>query len=213
MKIKGAIFDLDGTLLDSMHAWDGVGERYLKSKGIQASPALQSEIESMSLVESCAYVKEQYHLDESTDEILDGILRIVESFYFENALLKDGVGEFLANLNNMGVKMCVATATDRTLAEAALRRNKVIDYFDSILTCGELGCNKTTAQIYNKALEAIGTQKDNTVVFEDAYHAAYSAKSDGFVVCGVYDESEKKQLKDVCDFYIKSFFEAGEYFD
>ncbi|MEE0944814.1 MAG: HAD family phosphatase [Clostridia bacterium] len=213
MKIKGAIFDLDGTLLDSMHAWDGVGERYLKSKNIQASPTLQDEIESMSLIESCAYVKKQYNLNESADEILDGILKIVEGFYFEKAMLKDGVGEFLNYLQNMGIRMCVATATDKALAEAALKRNNVIDYFDSILTCGELGCNKTTAQIYNKALEVLDTQKANTVVFEDAFHAAKSAKADGFVVCGVYDESEKKPVKDICDFYIKSFFKAGEYFD
>ncbi|MBS7299024.1 MAG: HAD family phosphatase [Eubacteriales bacterium] len=213
MKIKGAIFDLDGTLLDSMHAWDGVGERYLKSKGIQASPTLQDEIGSMSLIESCTYVKKQYNLEEGVDEILAGILKIVESFYFEEALLKEGVGDFINCLHSKGVRMCVATATDKTLAKAALERNKVIEYFDSILTCGELGCNKATAQIYNKALKALGTQKGNTVVFEDAFYAAKSAKRDGFIVCGVYDVSEDKPVKDICDFYINSFLEAGEYFD
>lgn len=213
MKIKGAIFDLDGTLLDSMGAWEGVGRRYLKSKNIIASPTFEDEIKSMSLEESCRYVKEQYALEESADEILEGILRIVEGFYKNCAVLKEGVESFLKQLHKLGVKMCVATATNKALAEAALKRNDVLNYFDFVLTCGELGCNKETAEIYNRAMKTMGTQKESTVVFEDAYHAAKSAKRDRFFVCGVYDESEDEPVQEICDIYIKSFLEAGEYFD
>lgn len=213
MEIKGAIFDLDGTLLDSMGAWDSVATKYLESKGIKASDTLENEIKSMSLEEACQYMKEQYNLEESPDVILKGILKIVESFYINRAELKEGVEAFLQALYKKGVKMCVATATDKAFAEVALTRNNVIDLFEMVITCSEYGCAKRTVDIYNIALGVLGTEKKGTVVFEDAYHAAKSAKDGGFVVCGVYDESENEPVEDICDFYIKSFTEAGEYFD
>lgn len=213
MKIKGAIFDLDGTLLDSMHAWEGVGERYLKSKNIAVSPEFAEEIKKMSLVESCAFVKTRYGLKESTDEILSEILHIVGDFYTNEAKLKPGVKEFLTHLGKSGVKLCVATATDKALAENALERNGVLELFDFVLTCGEAKCNKETADIYNLALERLGTEKENTFVFEDAYHAAESAKKGGFFVCGVYDESENLPVESISDVFIKSYFEVGDYFD
>ncbi|MBQ7793977.1 MAG: HAD family phosphatase [Clostridia bacterium] len=213
MKLEGAIFDLDGTLLDSMGIWEKVPNLYLSSKGLPESDTLHKEISVLGLEASAEYVGKKYNIPDSPQTILADIIAIVGEFYRCDAELKEGAAEFLRTIWEKGVKICVATATDKELAKAALERCGVLKYISNILTCDELETTKQVPLIYRTALDILGTEKDRTVIFEDAYYAAKTAKDDGFTVCGIYDKSESEDIKTLCDYYIENYNEAGEIFD
>lgn len=206
-QIEGIIFDLDGTLLDSMEIWNTVGNDYLISLGIEPRENLAEVFKEMSLKQSAEYYQRVYGVDKTIEEIISGINGVIESFYIERVQLKDGVKEFLETLSEQDVKMCIATATDRYLVEAALMRLGVRDYFQKILTCNEVGYGKDSSVIFEKALEILGTSKERTLVFEDALHAVKTAKQAGFQVVGVYDlsEPEQEEVKKLSDMYVLSF--------
>ena len=125
--LRGAIWDLDGTILDSMSAWDHVGENYLRSQGIEPEPDLDEAIATMSLHQAADYFIEHYGVKQTRDEVIKGAVAIVDDFYRYKAQLKPHLKEFLAQLHETGVKMCIATATERSLVEAALSRCGVLD--------------------------------------------------------------------------------------
>ena len=205
--LKGAIFDLDGTLFDSMFIWNTAGEVYLRSIGIEPREDLQKLLKPMSLLQSATYIREKYWVPLTVEEIMSGINRTVEDFYFHTVQPKEGVITFLKQMKAQGVKMCIATATDRYQAEAALKRCGMESFFSEIFTCTDVGHGKDEPIIFQKALEHLGTTKADTVVFEDAYHAAKTAKADGFITIAVFDSHETKQaeLHSVSDCFIENF--------
>ncbi len=205
--IQGAIFDLDGTLLDSMHIWNTIGEDYLRSLGIEPRENLAETFKTFTLEESAEYYRTHYGVTLSVEEIVNGVNGMIEDFYRNTVPLKKGAAEFLERLSKDGVKMCIATVTDKYLVEAALTRLKVKQYFGEIFTTAEVGCGKNTPTIYRAALKYLGTPKDKTVVFEDTLHALMTAKDDGFPVAAVYDVHEPRQteMKANGDYYITDF--------
>ena len=205
--IKGAIFDLDGTLLDSMFIWDTIGEVYLRSLDIEPRENLAEAFKTFTLEQAAEYYREHYGVALSVNEIVDGVNEMVAKLYRTKVTLKDGVRDFLEALKSQGVKMCVATVTDRPIVEDVLCNLGIRDFFTEIFTCAEVGYNKETPHIYRVALEALGAKKDETVVFEDALHALITAKKDGFRVAAVYDRHERNQtqMKENGDYYITDF--------
>lgn len=212
MKISGAIFDLDGTLLDSMYIWETIGEDYLRSIGIEPRENLNEKFKTMSLYQAACYYKREYGVTKTTDEILEGVNGLIERYYRDMVLAKKGVIDFLKKLKQNGVKMCVATATELCFAQVALKRNGIDDCFSKIFTCTTVGCGKDDPYIYETAQTFLTTKKSETLVFEDAIYAARTAKKAGFIVVGVYDKSENRQneLKSICDLYIKDFTEGED---
>lgn len=206
MKIDGAIFDLDGTLLDSMKIWDTIGEDYLLSLGIEPKENLKETFKNMSLTQSALYYQEHYSVDKTVEEIISEINSLVEHFYIYEVQLKHGVKEFLEKLSKNKIKMIIVTATDRYLVEASLSRLKIRQYFIDILTCQEVGYGKDVPVIYEEALKKLNTDKEKTMVFEDAVYAIITAKKAGFIVSGVCDQSEEQdKVKELSDFYIREF--------
>ena len=205
--IKGAIFDLDGTLLDSMFIWDTSGEEYLRSLGKEPHEDLNETFMTLTLEEAAEYYREHYGVTLSVKEIVDGINAMVEQTYRTKVTLKPGISEYLAWLKENGVRMCVATVTDRYLVEETLERLGVRHYFSEIFTCAEVGFGKDKPIIYQKALEHLGTEKSDTYVFEDLPFALNTAKTDGFPTVGVYDrhEAHQDELKELADYYIFDF--------
>ena len=205
--IKGAIFDLDGTLLDSMFIWDTIGEDYLRSLGKEPHEDLKETFMTLTLEEAAVYYREHYGVTLSVKEIVDGVNAMVEQTYRTKVTLKPGISEYLAWLKENGVRMCVATVTDRYLVEETLERLGVRHYFSEIFTCAEVGFGKDKPVIYQKALEHLGTEKSDTYVFEDLPFALNTAKTDGFPTVGVYDRHEVHQdeLKELADYYIFDF--------
>ena len=203
-EFQACIFDVDGTLLDSMSVWDDIGERYLTSLGIPAREGLKDTLNTMSLEQGAAYLKEEYQLDESVSQIIKGVLKIVSDFYRFEAPLKSGVKETLEWLSTGQIRMVIATSGDSELVEAALKRNGIQKYFEHIYTCTDVGAGKDEPTIYLKAAEFLKTKPENVLVFEDALHAAETAKKAGFIVVGVYDESNDaniSRMKEICDRY------------
>lgn len=215
MKIEGAIFDVDGTLLDSMPVWETLGENYLLSRGIKPHEDLKEKFKDMSLYEAACYYKTEYGIKDDTSTIMDGINGMLADFYKYEALPKAGTTDFLLELENRGVKMCVATATDSALVKSALKRSDMLRFFCKIFTCTEVGHGKDEPDIFNAALDFLCTPKNRTWVFEDALYAVNTAKSAGFNVVGIYDRFEEKgrEVRGKSDIYIYSFKEMGDYLD
>ncbi len=205
--IKGSIFDLDGTLLDSMFIWDTIGEEYLRSLGKEPHEDLKETFMTLTLEEAAVYYREHYGVTLSVKEIVDGVNAMVEQTYRTKVTLKPGIAEYLAWLKENGVRMCVATVTDRYLVEETLERLGVRHYFSEIFTCAEVGFGKDKPVIYQKALEHLETEKRDTYVFEDMLFALNTAKTDGFPTVGVYDrhEAHQDELKELSDYYIRDF--------
>ena len=205
--LKGAIFDFDGTLVDSMFIWDTIGEDYLRSLGKEPHEDLKETFMTLTLEEAAEYYRTHYGVTLSVKEIVDGVNAMVEGIYRTRVALKQGVADFLAQLKDNGTRMCIATVTDRYLVEETLDRLGILQYFSEIFTCAEVGYGKDKPIIYRKALEHLGTTKNETYVFEDSLFALKTAKADGFTTVGVYDRHENRQdnLKNLADYYIVDF--------
>lgn len=213
MRLQSAIFDMDGTLLDSMFIWDDLGPGMLRAQGITPEEGLTEKLKVLTLRQGAAYCKERYALPQSVEEIVSLIEGRVEKFYKEEVQAKPGVEKFLSLLKMEGVWMYVATATDRHLAEAALRCAGIDGYFRGILTCQEVGQGKDSPEIFERCMRRLRSNKKDTVIFEDALHAIETAKAAGFRVCGVYDDSareDQEAIRRIADYYITSFEEMFE---
>lgn len=213
--MTGAIFDLDGTLLDSMYIWSEIGINFLENEGVTPPPGASEQFVKMSLVQAAEFYIKNYAPDRTVTDIIKSINTLIEDFYFNQVLLKDGVREFLEYLKNRNVKMCVATATDKYMVEKALERNGIREYFSEIFTCTGVGAGKDTPVIYDRALEHLGTPKETTFVFEDALYAIETAKNANYKIVGIYDVSEPEEPEKVnvlCDVYINNYSEIYKHF-
>lgn len=209
-EIKGAIFDCDGTLLDSMELWGRVEIEYLISLGAAPRPGLSDDLRTLGGLEVPMYLRAEYGIQKSVSEINAGINARIEDFYMYQVPLKAGVADVLQALHVRGVKMCVATATDRYLVEAALRRCGVLGYFERVFSCGEEETSKSSPDIYIRAADFLKTGIADTLVFEDALYAMQSAKNAGFPVAAVHDPSsddQRDEIMELCDFYYMSIDE------
>lgn len=207
---KGAIFDMDGTLLDSMPVWETVAADYLLTQGITPNDDVREAVRAMSIQQVCEHFCSEYGLKLTNEEITTSINSMVEDFYFHQAPLKQGVTDMLERLKSKGVKMVVATATDRHLVERGLRRTGILDYFERIFTCTEVGAGKDRPDIFHEACSFLGTSLNDTVVFEDALYAVKTAKEAGFKVIALFDESAHEQqelIQRYADHYYSSFTE------
>jgi HAD superfamily hydrolase (TIGR01509 family) len=205
---NAAIFDLDGTLLDSMPVWENIAVDYLCSVDIQPKENVQEAVRAMSIQQACEHFCAEYGLKLTPEEINAGINRLIEDFYLNRVSLKPGVKEALESLRRRGVRMCVATATDRYLVEGALAHTGILPYFDFIITCTEAGAGKDRPDIFLKALDRLGASLDDTVIFEDALYAVRTAKAAGFTVVALYDEAAKEhqaEIKRLADAFYESF--------
>lgn len=203
--IKGAIFDLDGTLLNSMDYWASVGEEFLSLSGIEP-PAGSSRLFLENGIKGAHKIwQETLGLAKSFEQTYSEIYALMEKKYLSVVNIKDGAREMLEDLRERGVKMCIASATDHYLVEKILKRLCLDHLFSKILTCSEVGAGKNKPLIYELALEHLGTPRDETYVFEDAYYALTTAHENGFHTIGVYDKNvfvPEAQILPLCDFYL-----------
>lgn len=201
--IRGAIFDADGTLLDSMGMWDTVGIRYLASLGVEAMPGLRAILFPMTLAESAVYLKQAYDLSQTHQEIAEGINGTIRTFYRQEVQAKPGAKAFLEALRAKGVGITLATNTDRALIVEGLLHAGLLPLLDEIYTCGELGVGKDRPDIFHRARDRMGTRLQETWVFEDAVHCAKTAFQAGYPVAGVADPySDQEELQKYCRLYL-----------
>lgn len=210
--IRGVIFDVDGVLLNSMPVWENLGELYLKSRGIQAEKGLGEILFSMSLEEGADYLISHYGLDRNRDQVVKELAGEVNDFYARRVPLKAGVRQYLEEFREKKIPMVIATSGDRTNTQAALRRLHVFSYFQGLFTCSEIGSGKSQPDIYFAAALDMDTDPEETLVFEDAYHAICTAKKAGFHTAAVYDRSNDRHLGQIwktADIYLPEFKDFG----
>ncbi len=211
--IKGAIFDIDGVLLDTMSIWNTLGSGYLRSCGIEPPSAIDKILFSMSMEQGAQYLHDNFLQCKSAENINEEIKKHLEDFYMNRAVAKPGVQTILQFLAGEGILMAAATSSPRAHVTAALERNGLLGYIGKIFTTGEMNTSKSEPLIYNTAAEYIGAAPGETLVFEDSLYALRTAAHAGFVTVGVADSGEPNQdalgteadvfLKDYKDEYIK----------
>jgi HAD superfamily hydrolase (TIGR01509 family) len=205
MKLKGAIYDMDGTLLDSMEYWETAGIEYLKRNGIEVSKEVENNILNIGILEFSKICNDSYGMNVTYNEVLDDIHSIMEEKYTTVVELKTGAKEMLERFKQGGVKMCVATATEQKTAKMILKKLGILEYFEDVITTTMVGKNKNFPLIYEKALELLGTEKDETYVFEDALYAIKTAKKHDFKVVGIEDKYAAlptNEIAKLCDYFL-----------
>ncbi len=195
--IKGAIFDIDGTLLDTMGLWADIGNLYLRKRGVEPEEGLGKYLFTMTLEEGAAYMKERYSLPDTVDEVFKGIIGIADDYYRYEAPLRPGMKELVMEYYSGGKGLVLATTGNRELAEAALNRVGIRQYFSELFTASELGTNKRLPLIYLKCAEALGLLPEEIAVYEDAVHAARTVKSAGFHLVGVFEENSVEDWEEI----------------
>lgn len=206
-KIKYAIFDADGTLMDSMHIWDTVDGAFLMMRGI--FPKEDRIFHKYGYFNAVNHIIEEYGVDMTPDEIRTEIMKILKYYYDNVAIAKDGVKEFLQTLKDNGVHCVVATATDRSIMVPTLRRLGLLEYFDEVFSTKDTGISKHDPHIYNLARDFLGADED-LFIFEDAAYAINTAKKAGYRVIAIEDysaEDQREHIIKTADYYVTSYSE------
>ena len=195
-----AIFDMDGTLIDSMGYWTDLAEEYLVSKGVRDDFAgMQAILAPMTMEESGAYFMEKYALQGTPQQLAAEMNGLMDRHYKNDIPLKPGVREYLRELKSRGVRMCIASATPEHLARECLDRLQVLDCFEFILSCETLHTSKKKPDIYLAAARMLGAVPEEICVYEDVLYAVETAKNAGFYVAGVYDDAESARWGRICE--------------
>lgn len=210
--IKGAIFDLDGTLVDSLWVWNQINEDFIKLNGLDiTSGELMKDVAHFSFSETANHFKTTYGIKESLEEIKDFWNREAEKQYSTKIFLKPGAKNFLDWLKVKSIPMAVATSNSRHLMSVSLKANGILDYFNATVTTDETAARtKAKPDVYLLAARKLGLKPEELVVFEDIPHAMQGARSAGMKVIGIWDEFtnlSEETASGLCDLYIKDYNE------
>lgn len=208
--IDAVIFDLDGTLVDSMWIWRQIDSDYLGRFGIELPANLQSEIEGMSFSETAVYFKNRFALPDPLERIKADWNDMAMNFYKTQVRLKPGAGELLTLLRENGIKTGIATSNSRQLLTAVLDSLEISRLFDSIHVSCEVKAGKPAPDIYLLVAGEMGVRPDRCLVFEDVAQGVMAGKNAGMKVCGVFDRSAQERGDDISglsDYFIHDFLE------
>ena len=195
MDKKYAIFDMDGTLIDSMIFWKNLAQEYLSNRGVPQIPEdLPERIKPMTMSESAALFRQEFGLSGDPEAEMNAMM---DDHYRKDILLKSGVREYLQMLRSRGVRMCVASATAEHLMEACLTRLEVRGCFEFLLSCETVGAGKRSPLVYHESAKLLGADPAEIAVYEDALYAVQTAKEAGYYVVGVYDDSAAKNWQTI----------------
>lgn len=206
--IKGAIFDMDGTLVDSLifweYLWEYFSDTFFNGKKFRPTDEEDKAIRTMTIGDAMRYLYSIYHLGESADKLAQLGTDMLGKFYEERAKLKKGVTEFLECCKEKNIKMCVASASEKEYVKSVLSHLGIDKYFSGFFSCSEIGKGKEEPDIYLLALEHLGTKKEETCVFEDSLTAIKTAKKIGIKTVAIYDSYNygQEEMKNLADRYI-----------
>lgn len=207
--IKGAIFDVDGTILDTMAKWDTAAVDFLGSMGLEAEDGIVEDIFPLTMMETAVYLIENYNLSLSPEDVITKINCMMGEYYREEAEIKFQMFDLIKEFKKDGIPMAIATTTDKAAVMPALERLGLVEYFDIILTCSEVGKSKEHPDIFYKALEILKSPVKDTWVFEDGHFSAETASREGFKICGVYDHSGEEKWENLKELSQKYFDQNG----
>lgn len=208
-----AIFDMDGTLVDSMVYWQRLGREYLKQKGFTGDiEAVEQRVSSMTMTESCTMFVEELGIPGTPESVMAEMDRVMDNHYRNDVPLKPGVREYLDALKAKGVTLCVASATPEPLVQACLERLHVAEDFSFLLSCESVGAGKSSPAVYLEAARRMDAQPAQIAVYEDVLYAAATAQNAGFYTIGVYDAANQTEwplLSALADESIVNWFIAA----
>ena len=192
MNVKGAIFDMDGTLVDSLGFWDYIwrrlGEIFISDPLFRPDPVTEKGVRTSTLYDAAALVHNNCGIGKSVDEVFEVVDRELADYYRNVVELKKGAREFLEHLYEKGVKMCVATATAPHLLSILMEKFGLKKYFGKLVSCNDVGKGKEHPDVFIAAHEYLGTSKESTWIFEDSIVAIETATKAGYNTVGVYDQ-------------------------
>ncbi len=206
--IDAVIFDMDGSLVDSMWMWQAIDIEYLGRYGIALPEDLQSQIEGMSFRETALYFKEHFPIPESLEEIMEEWNRMAWDKYMYEVPLKKGIPEFLAGCRSSNIKLGIATSNSRVLVENVAKVHNLRDYFSCIMTGSDVKRGKPNPDIYLAVAEELGVAPERCLVFEDIVAGILAGKNACMRVCAVEDEyssSSRNLKKELADYYIEDY--------
>lgn len=213
-QIKGYIFDLDGTLIDSMPLWYNVDRIFLTENGVIPPNNISEIVKKMTVEQSSRYFLDTFNLKVSQQEIINRIEEIVAENYKYTIPLKKGISEFLDYLDSNNIPYGVATATYRSLAVSCLTRLGLIDRIKFLETCSEIGKGKEFPDIFFKCAEHLGLPPENIAVVEDSLYCFETAKNHGFFTIAIYDKSSNNdwfKIENISHLYFYNAPELTEY--
>lgn len=208
---KAVIFDLDGTLIDSMWVWQKIDEVYLTQFNLAVPEDMDEALEGMSFTETATYFKNRFELTESVEEIKAAWNALAWEFYTEQVPLKKGVRAFLELMAEKGIVMGIATSNSTELVQAVLKKHGINHLFKSIRTSCEVEKGKPHPFIYLKVAEDLGVSPDTCLIFEDVPNGIRAGQAAGMEAWAVEDrqlETVKVTLHELADHYINDFDEA-----
>lgn len=213
-QFDAVIFDLDGTLVDSMWVWEKVDETFLGQLGIEVPSDMNKELEGKSFTETAIYFKERFKLKMSVEEIKQSWNEMGWEFYTQQVTLKKGVKEFLEFLSEQGIKMGIATSNSIELVRAVLKALDIERYFGQIKTSCEVGKGKPFPDIYLKVAEELQVEPSRCLVFEDIPNGVRAGKNAGMTVYCILDRQEAElweETKSLADGHIEDYYQLMEH--
>lgn len=205
---KGAVFDFDGTLVDSMNMWTDIDIEYLARYGHRFTADLQTDIEGMSTDEMAVYFRNRYGIPRTNSEMREDWEEMSREKYLYEIPLKPYVREFLVLLRKSGIKTAVATCTELSIARRSLETHGILGMFDAMATTTEAGCGKPAADVYLLAAERLGLDPSECIAFEDLPAGIESAKNAGMFTVAVDDSfsrDKEAQKREMSDLFIYDF--------
>lgn len=210
--IEAVLFDLDGTLVDSMWVWKKIDIDYLGKFGFSLPENLQSEIEGMSFSETAEYIKNKFQIPDSVEEIKAQWNKMAWDKYTYEVPLKDGAMEFLDYCRENGIKMGIATSNSRELVNNIIEVHGLSDYFSGVVTGCEVEKGKPAPDVYLEAARRCRANPAACLVFEDIVPGILAGKAAGMKVCAiedVYSMEQKREKQRLADYYIKNYYDIA----
>ncbi len=207
-QIKAVIFDLDGTLVDSMGLWKDIDIEFLGARGIAYEDNLQEKIEGMSFTETAVFFQQYYHLKESVEELKVIWNQMAEHKYRYEVPLKSGVQEFLDSLKEQNIKMGIATSNSEELIRAVNQAYHFDEYMSCIVTACSVKKGKPAPDVYLEAARQLAVAPKDCLVFEDIVKGIEAGKNAGMKVCAVedsYSAGQREEKRKISDYYIDSY--------